>query len=714
MATQLEKFILGTVPLTNFTVNGAIGLATTTVDIASSFSINQTTVGITLTIPNPTTPMVGQVLTIINVGTVAVTVGGLTIPASQTGVFNFSGTVWTQSASSGVSTNIPNSPNSTLAPLTVTNKATGGVLGTALTTTDVNSSFNLNQTTTGQTITLANPTVVAGSRVVTITNVGTATFGFYGQNIGSGQAGIAQWNGTVWSSVGTGTNVVAGYAYVRSSGSQISTNLASTDHVQFTVAMNVVGGDITSDTTTAYTNANGVNSLGRFLLKANRTYELEGSIGDATFSGSANSWVSYSWFNADTGVAINLASQCFVYNTGASGAFSFPSNTSASTIAQSIFSPTVDTRVELRITNSSGFTGYGGGLNSIASYAKIKVISGNSPVTGQSVDYVRLSKTSTQSISSANTPITFNSVIGNITANTGTGAITLTAGKTYELMAGVNSVTAPAVPRPVFTWFNQTTGLAIGDQFGFYSPADTAGNGGGGGISHMILTPSVTTIIELRSLIAIIGGLIASGDFAGGAGESAWATVKQLGSTATVGGNQVPITLTTTGSGISTFNQTTGALNIPFVTPVNLARVRANTATATFSASPGTTITWSNEEYDTTNSFTPATGIFVAPRTAYYVINFQLIASATGTAGARYGYIMAKNNAAFGAGNPIISQFISVINPSNLPTAGGATIFMNAGDDFRLRGFLDTSTAGSLSANANFDFLTISELPSTI
>ena len=429
----------------------------------------------------------------------------------------------------------PNSPNSTLAPLAISNLVVSGTIGTSATTIDINSSFILTQTTPGITVTLSNPASLPASRVVTLMNstASTQSFTFYGRTLAVGEVAEVFWNGSIWALVSVGTNLAAGYAYVRSSGSNITSNLASTDHVQFTVVMNAVGGDITSDTTTTYTNANGVNSLGRFLLKANRTYELEGSIGDAAFIASANSWVSYSWFNADTGVAINIASQAFVYNTGAAGAFSFSSNTSASAIAQSIFSPTVDTRVELRITNSSGFTGYGGGLNSIASYAKIKVISGNSPVTGQSVDYVRLSKTSTQSIAAANTPITFNSFIGNITANTGTGAITLTAGKTYELMAGVNSVTAPAVPRPVFTWFNQTTGLAIGDQFGFYSPADTAGNGGGGGISHMILTPSVTTIIELRSLVAITGGLIAFGDFGGGSGETAWAAVKQLGSTAT-------------------------------------------------------------------------------------------------------------------------------------------------------------------------------------
>mgnify|MGYP003453218909 FL=1 len=40
--------------LTNYTVSGSIGTAAATVDVKTTFNINQTTANITLTLPNPT------------------------------------------------------------------------------------------------------------------------------------------------------------------------------------------------------------------------------------------------------------------------------------------------------------------------------------------------------------------------------------------------------------------------------------------------------------------------------------------------------------------------------------------------------------------------------------------------------------------------------------------------------------------------------------
>ena len=110
MSTQLEKFILGTVPLTNFTVNGAIGTALATVDIASSFSINQTTPTISLTIPTPSIPVIGQLATMINLG-LAVTISGCLIPSNQVAVFSFSGVSWTTTTGASSISTIGTTPN---------------------------------------------------------------------------------------------------------------------------------------------------------------------------------------------------------------------------------------------------------------------------------------------------------------------------------------------------------------------------------------------------------------------------------------------------------------------------------------------------------------------------------------------------------------------------------------------------------------------------
>ena len=95
MSTQLEKLILGTVPLANFTANGALGTAVATVDIAPCFAIAQTTVGITLTIPTPTIAAVGLTIKIVNTGSAALTVAGVSIGANQSTEFTYSGTAWT-------------------------------------------------------------------------------------------------------------------------------------------------------------------------------------------------------------------------------------------------------------------------------------------------------------------------------------------------------------------------------------------------------------------------------------------------------------------------------------------------------------------------------------------------------------------------------------------------------------------------------------------
>jgi hypothetical protein len=84
----------GTLALTNFAANAAIGTAAATVDIYTAININQTTASITLTLPNPTTATAGRIVKISNVGTVAFTVGGVTIGASQATEFFWNGSAW--------------------------------------------------------------------------------------------------------------------------------------------------------------------------------------------------------------------------------------------------------------------------------------------------------------------------------------------------------------------------------------------------------------------------------------------------------------------------------------------------------------------------------------------------------------------------------------------------------------------------------------------
>ena len=89
-----------------------------------------------------------------------------------------------------------------LAAMTITNLAAGGPIGTAAATVDVKTTFNINQTTASQTISLPSPTDTTAGRIVYMNNVGTVGFTMLSQRVEAGQSRSAIWNGTVWVWIG--------------------------------------------------------------------------------------------------------------------------------------------------------------------------------------------------------------------------------------------------------------------------------------------------------------------------------------------------------------------------------------------------------------------------------------------------------------------------------------------------------------------------------
>ena len=87
-------FRVVSIALPNFAANAPIGAAVDAVDIASSFTINQSTVGIKLTLPNPTDPMAGQLVIVNNIGIVNIIVQNSTIYPSTTVIFSWNGAAW--------------------------------------------------------------------------------------------------------------------------------------------------------------------------------------------------------------------------------------------------------------------------------------------------------------------------------------------------------------------------------------------------------------------------------------------------------------------------------------------------------------------------------------------------------------------------------------------------------------------------------------------
>lgn len=88
-----------------------------------------------------------------------------------------------------------------------------------------------------------------------------------------------------------------------------------------------------------------------------------------------------------------------------------------------------------------------------------------------------------------------------ISLNTTTGQISLSAGKTYRLLAQVpNFQTSNSDARPQFMWYNETTSSYIGSSSASYPPGSSASYGAFGGVSELIITTSVSTVVSFRIL----------------------------------------------------------------------------------------------------------------------------------------------------------------------------------------------------------------------
>jgi hypothetical protein len=104
-----------------------------------------------------------------------------------------------------------NNTGSSLAPTTIADLPSGGAIGTAAATVDINNVFLINQTTAGQTITLPNPTNETLSQTITLSANSTASFIAYGNIIAAGSLASFLWNGSAWNSIGI--NPITKYAY---------------------------------------------------------------------------------------------------------------------------------------------------------------------------------------------------------------------------------------------------------------------------------------------------------------------------------------------------------------------------------------------------------------------------------------------------------------------------------------------------------------------
>lgn len=118
--------------------------------------------------------------------------------------------------------------------LAVADIPAGGNIGLATNTVDVISTFNVSQTTTGQTLTLPTPTNTAAGRWAFVNNTGTATFAFYGANLAPGQLAVMMWDGNSWNqSAGTGLTTSTQRYHIFSTGTiSVTGGVASYIYIQ--------------------------------------------------------------------------------------------------------------------------------------------------------------------------------------------------------------------------------------------------------------------------------------------------------------------------------------------------------------------------------------------------------------------------------------------------------------------------------------------------
>jgi hypothetical protein len=337
-------------------------------------------------------------------------------------------------------------------------------------------------------------------------------------------AGYYYWNGNAWATIATqGGSGSFASSYLRGSRTATQT-IAVGGVVTFTTIDNSAGTDISLNTST-----------GRITLAPGNTYRLRGVVPNFS-SGQRPAFI---WYNETT--SSNIGSATYSYNPGDAaslGAFGAP--------AELIFTPNVTTVVSFRLLSSLGSgsvtAGGNGDFSTTGSYPwfDVQVISGNAPVTGQSVDYIQASLSANQSLSSA----------GNIIFNTSTGTgisitnggFNLMANKTYKLEAALGGTSGGYA---YYAWVDNSNTMLSGGSVGTIMKAGSAYTDAPQDKAVVYYTPTTNSTVYLR-VYSLSGTLTAYAPSIASNYSSSWATIQQVGSSAFVN----PWTL----SGTNTYN----------------------------------------------------------------------------------------------------------------------------------------------------------------
>jgi hypothetical protein len=349
-------------------------------------------------------------------------------------------------------------------------------------------------------------------------------------------AGYYYWNGNAWATIATaGGSGSFASSYLR--GSRTATqSIAVGGVVTFSNVDISAGSDISLNTST-----------GKITLAAGNTYRLRGAVPNFS-SGQRPAFI---WYNETT--SSNIGSASFAYNPGDAASLG-----ASGTPAELVITPNATTVVYLKLLSSLGngsvTVGGNGDFSTTGSYPwfDIEVISGNAPVTGQSVDYVQASLSANQTLSSA----------GNIIFNVSSGAgITITSGgfnlianKTYKLEGALGGTSGGYA---YYAWVDNSNTILPGGSIGATMKAGNAYTDAPQDKAVVYYTPTTNTTVYLR-VYSVSGGVTAYAPSTSSNYSSTWASIQQVGSSAFVN----PWIL----SGTNSYN-TTGNVGIGTSTP---------------------------------------------------------------------------------------------------------------------------------------------------
>ena len=182
----------------------------------------------------------------------------------------------------------------------------------------------------------------------------------------------------------------------------------------------------------------------------------------------------------------------------------------------------------------------------------MKQVSGNLPVTGQSVDYIQASLSTNQALSAVGN-INFNSSSGTGITIT-SGGFNLIANKTYKLEAAIGGASAGFA---YYGWVDNSNNLLPGGSIGAVIKAGNVHTDAPQDKAVVYFTPTVDTRVFLR-VYNLSGTLTAYAPSLSTNYSSTWASIQQVGSSAFVN----PWIL----SGNDVYN-TTGEVGIGTTTP---------------------------------------------------------------------------------------------------------------------------------------------------